>query len=74
MEPDFTCCECVRPIVVLCGERKPEPRLCGVCLFHPGWIRDPATRFIFDPDHDGRELVDRPEAPSKTSNPPPVPS
>ncbi|WP_158811229.1 hypothetical protein [Beijerinckia sp. L45] len=54
--PQFDCCECGRDIVVLSGDRVPEPALCCSFLFIPGWFRDPDLRKVVDPTHDG---VDR---------------
>ncbi len=54
----FVCCECGRHIIVLVG-LVPEPRLCAACTMMPGWFRNPAIRAMLDPDHDGKEQVER---------------
>ena len=47
---EFDCCECGSHVVAIAAERKPEPPLCAICLFAPGWMADPRMRLIFDPD------------------------
>ena len=58
--PSFTCCECGREIIDFPGNAPRQPPLCCTCLFLPGWFRDPAVRLVFDPQHDGREVLERP--------------
>ena len=57
-DQEFDCVECGRHIIRFCG-RMNEPALCAQCIFMPGWFRDARVRELFDPEHDGKEVIDR---------------
>jgi hypothetical protein len=44
---EFDCCECGAHIVAGAAEKPPEPPLCAICLFLPGWQEDPKLREIY---------------------------
>ncbi len=59
-EPDrsFTCCECGRDIVVLCGPAPGDAGvLCLSCVVLPGWFRDPHLRQAIDRDHQSADML-----------------
>ena len=59
MPVEFICAECGRELTLLSANEVPAAGLCGACVFHPGWFRDPVIRDFLDPDHDGTELCER---------------
>lgn len=59
---EFDCCECDRHVFRVPGLSEGELPLCALCLAIPGWFRDPELRALLDPDHDGREKIEKPEA------------
>ena len=60
MPAEFTCCECGRDIVLITADEPPPIRLCLMCIFLPGWFREPVLRRLVDPSHDGREPLIHP--------------
>jgi hypothetical protein len=57
MTREFDCAECGRHIISFGYD--PGGNLCGVCLNMPGWFRDKRLRDVIDPEHDGKELMDK---------------
>ncbi|WP_375454800.1 hypothetical protein [uncultured Methylobacterium sp.] len=56
---EFECGECGRHIVLITSPVVPEIPLCGSCQFMPGWFRHPGLRAAIDPEHDGRERLEK---------------
>ena len=55
-EPDdhvreFDCTGCGRHIISLC-EPPGMPDICGLCMWMPGWFKDPQLRERLDPGYE----------------------
>lgn len=46
---EYDCCECKIHVVLITGDKAPEPPLCATCMMIPGWHEDPELRAILDP-------------------------
>ncbi len=46
---EFDCCDCGIHVVAIIPEKAPEPPLCAMCLFVPGWFEDPQLVAMIDP-------------------------
>ena len=60
MTAEFDCCECGSHVIAF-DRHAPDPALCALCLFLPGWFREERLRNIFLPSHDGREVLEHAE-------------
>jgi hypothetical protein len=47
MPADFTCCECGAPVSDFTRDKPPEPPLCAICVWVPGWTAYPELLAIF---------------------------